>query len=155
MQYKEKEKEMTRKKEPLNFGDDVFSIDVVIGDYHGKVHGDYSISSIVSNLTQDQIVEAYQIGSEKIGFDLIRDAATKEGERFIKKDIVKKLVDSGYTRYENFKLNPNEDFYLDPLSREDIWFDIWSYIVKLGNPSFTFTFSEPNPLELGGIGLFG
>mgnify|MGYP000872505995 FL=1 len=86
MRYKEKEKEMTRKKEPLNFGDDVFSIDVVIGDYHGKVHGDYSISSIVSNLTQTEIIVAYQIGSEKIGFDLIRDAATKEGERFIKKD---------------------------------------------------------------------
>ena len=145
---------MTKKREPLNFGADVFSIDVVIGDYHGKVHGDYSISSIVSNLTQTEIIIAYQIGSEIIGFDLIRDAATKEGERFIKKDIVKKLVDSGYTHYENFKLNPNEDFYLDPLSREDIWFDIWSYIVELGNPSFTFTFNEPNPLELGGIGLF-
>lgn len=146
---------MTRKRELPNFGDDVFSVDVVIGDYRGKVHGEYSTSSIVSNLTQDQIIEAYQIGSEKIGFDLIRDVATKEGEQFIKKDVVRKLVDSGYTSYENFKLNPNEDFYLDPLSREDIWFDIWSYIVELGNPSFIFTFSEPSPLELGGIGLFG
>jgi hypothetical protein len=145
---------MTRKREPLNFDADVFLIDVVIGDYHGKVHGDYSISSILSNLTQIEIIAAYQIGSEKIGFDLIRDVATKEGERFIKKDIVKKLVDSGYTSYKSFKLNPNEDFYLDPLLKEDIWFDIWSYIVELGNPSFTFTFSEPNPLELGGIGLF-
>jgi hypothetical protein len=47
---------MTRKREPLNFDADVFSIDVVIGDYHRKIHGDYSISSILSNLTQAEII---------------------------------------------------------------------------------------------------
>ena len=38
MRYKEKEKEMTRKREPLNFGDDVFSMIIVTGKHIGRAH---------------------------------------------------------------------------------------------------------------------
>ncbi len=129
-------------------------IRLVLGDWSHDGHGQTSEEYINSNLSLKQINAAYKKGTKKIGFDFCDTAACEYEDSTISKENFKALRDAGF---DDELENCDDDSEEDGVS---IWRDdftrMYLFIVKLGNPAFTFTEAkDEGTIHVGGYGLFG
>lgn len=125
-------------------------IELVIGDWSGDGHNITNSIVIKTNLTQQEMIEAYQLGVQKIGFDLIEDVCADYEDNKISEDVYEKLVASGY-KFDDDCVVPS---MIEPLELggSDDYADIYLHFVKIGNPQFVFSYGSS--IKIGGYGLF-
>jgi hypothetical protein len=123
-----------------------------MGDWSGDGHDKMIKSVIESNLSKEQLQQAYEQGSEKLGFDFINTVAEEYGESFIDRDKVNLLRDHGC---DIPFLNDQEDD--QPI---DIWHEEYANIVlficELCNVQLEYRFVNDTSVvwDIGGYGLF-
>lgn len=123
-------------------------IELVVGDPSHDGHGLTRSIIIDSNLSEKDLNRAYILGSNKLSFDLIEDVASNYRDNIISRDFFLKMISLGY---EKLHLDSQNDFdYLD----SDLFFDMFLFIVKLGDPSFVYNIVEIPNINIGGYGLF-
>jgi hypothetical protein len=126
-------------------------IRIVIGDPSGDGHGRSDSLTISSNLTRSQLFVAYQLGIEKLGFDIteeIRSGRTSVSKEDLTPDQVAKLRSNGY---DPERLYLEDDGYVDI----ETFRHIYLFTCKLGNPSFEYTTKRETveTIEIDGYGF--
>lgn len=135
------------------------NITLVVGDPSNDGHGRSESVQILSNLTPEQMWEAYKKATEKIGFDFCEKVARTYEDSYIEQDIFQKLCDAGMNclgiqkdleRYDED--DEDSKWILDAVSYSQIFLAI----VLLGNPEFCGRIVEDNSktMRIGGYGLF-
>lgn len=121
-------------------------IDLIIGDYSGDSHDKKERYSIESNISLSALKRAYKRGTKKLGFDFIGSVAAEYEDNSLSENYVDILKSKGY----DFT-----DIDTDSLE-EDIYLDIFLFIIKLGNDSFKYKLKEESDdrWNIGGYGLF-
>ena len=128
-------------------------IKIEIGDWSGDGHGISEVHIIYTNLTHEEMLEAYKIAVDKLGFDFCKEVCSNYEEITISdpkkiKALKKHVID---LEAGNFQKD-EKGYWLD----DDRFFDIYFRMIKLGNPSFVY---EDKTMELpwisiGGYGVF-
>ena len=141
----------------------IYITTLVAGDWSDDGHGKTDMAVIRSNLDSEQIGEAYEAGSKKLGFNFIDEVAADYEDSSIDLEKLKALVDAGMSIKETFKYEYDIKEVEKVLADEDpegyhLWAetyrDIYLFIVKLGNDDFRYEFSQGNTINIGGYGLF-
>lgn len=136
---------------------------LVIGDWSDDGHGKTDMTVIRSNLDSEQIGEAYEAGSKKLGFNFIEEVATDYEDSSLDLVKFKTLIDAGLSIEEAFKYDYEIKEAKKALEDEDsegfhLWTEsyrsIFLFIVKLGNKDFKYKISQGNQIHIGGYGLF-
>lgn len=127
------------------------TIELVMGDYSRDGHEKTESIMVISNITLQELKEAYQIGTEKIGFDFIKTVAADYGDGSLSKEKFDKLRDAGLTEDDWFE--EGEDKF--PLMYyKDAFAEIFLFICKLGNELFEYEYPKTDSMHIGGYGLF-
>ena len=128
-------------------------ITLIVGDKSHDGHGMTESIDVESNLSRAELLEAYSLGCEIVGFDLKKEVAREHQDCSLPEHMALRLREKGYT-WEG-------DDDLDGLKLSDIslypeWFvDIWMFIASLGNSKLSWSMSTANPIiGIGGYGLF-
>lgn len=138
---------------------------LVLGDWSDDGHGKTDIVMLASNLDSEEIAEAYEKASKKLGFNFINDVAADYEDNELPTDYLKKLVEYGLSLKQVFEYEYDIERAEKALENEDsegvpLWPDsytqIFLFIVKLGNPEFEFKILEDDTdrIDIGGYGLF-
>jgi hypothetical protein len=139
---------------------------LVMGDWSRDGHCSSETIMISSNLTKNEIEAAYQVGSEKLGFDFMDEVAADYEDNLLEPTKLKKMVENGLAIDRLFKYDHEREKVqaaIDGRASEEIglWTEsyatIYLFIVKLGNPSFEYEVlpRDVKPeIYIGGYGLF-
>lgn len=120
-----------------------FDIELVLGDWSDDGHGKTLSTWFKTNLDQEQIEQAYQLGVIKIGVSICDDIAKEYQDSQISEEDAQKFVDAGFTYYP---LGPN-------LIQEQ-FLELYLFTVKTGNPEFRYYEQKSKSINIGGYGLF-
>ena len=130
---------------------------LVIGDWSHDGHCQEETYMISSNLTRDEISDAYEKCVNKIGINLTKDIAGNYENNMILKDDINKFISAGHVvsdEYfkEQLAENKNKEYWLEP----KVFFDLYLFTVKAGNSKFKYKIiDEDCPIiNIGGYGLF-
>jgi len=123
-----------------------YIINLVLGDWSNDGHGRTTTFNIFTNLSKDEIDQAYKLGTNHLGIDFC-DEICDHDSTILPIEVYDKLRKNGYTG--KFKLYKGE-IYPDI----DDFVDIYLFLVKLGNPKFKYMNISDNPLYIGGLGFF-
>jgi len=120
-----------------------YTINLVLGDISGDGHQQSHTKTILSNLDVHDFLNAYAKGSNLAGVDITELCKDYEDDIIPEEDVVK-LKKAG----------------LDFAISDGIWIQefvaIYLFLVKLGNPSFTYEeLDKENTIKIGGYGIFG
>ena len=148
----------------INESNQSIKVALLIGDEGGDGHGKYGRYDIMSNLTTREMNTAYVEGCKLINYDGgkgIKSFCQEYEDTKIPKDFAQKLEDAFYGS------TPDNPFIEDDLERSfggddtnyyidsDTYVDIYLRTVKLGNPSFEYSYTSSGAsLDIGGYGLF-
>lgn len=136
---------------------------LMIGDWSGDGHSKTITTVIRSNLDSEQIGEAYEKGSKKLGFNFIEEVAADYEDSSLDLDKLKALIDAGLNIKETFAYDYEIKEVEKVLKDEDpegyhLWTEsyrsIFLFIVKLGDKDFKYEISQGNQITIGGYGLF-
>jgi hypothetical protein len=136
---------------------------LVAGDWSGDGHSRTDTTVIRSNLTSEQIGEAYEAGSKKLGFNFIDEVAVDYEDNSLDLEKLQTLIAAGMNVEEAFKFEYEINEVKTVLKDEDpagihlceeSFTDIYFFIVKLGNEDFEYEISKGNSINIGGYGLF-
>ena len=131
-------------------------ISIVVGDWSGDGHDKTENTLIESNLIQEDLLEAFKIGTERIGFDLTKCCTDYEDNDVTEHiEQIKPLFDNSITLMEEHGI---EESYRTPgnwIVYSYGYLEIYLRICKLGNPQFEYTKAEEDDsIQIGGYGLF-
>lgn len=121
-------------------------VKLIVGDYSGDGHEKTYTRVIESNLTSDQMIEAYKAACVIIGMDFCQDVCSEYEEMEPDEEEIATLAQVGIS------LDVDEFGWLSP----EGFLDAYLQIVKLGNPNFIYGL-VPEPkhfIPIGGYGLF-
>lgn len=121
-------------------------INLIVGDWSGDGHEKTEVFIIESNLSPDEIKDAYAKGSKILGFNLIRKVCIEYEDNFIPFSIAKILNSHLNTEF-------NIDGQLSLVIPKQ-WVDLYLKIVHLGNDSFKYGYIAGVDINIGGYGLF-
>lgn len=131
-------------------------IRLVMGDPGGDGHGRSSERICASNLSGEELKQAYTAGTKLLGFDFTANICSEYEDSRVSTADAEKLKALGCTAFDNVsKYDYDED---DGYS---IWRDeyvaIYLFLCKLGNPEFEYKLvsDQMDYIEIGGYGLFG
>lgn len=133
-----------------------YNVTLTIGDWSDDGHGKTERFVINTNLTVDQIQQAYKAGSKKLGFNFVDECCHDYEDNILNKNIVDKLMANGlddHLKKEQYTLYlENEEAH----SNTKLHSIIYCFIVSLGNPKFTYEFLEQkvSNINIDGYGLF-
>ena len=119
----------------------------------GEDYGDKTDSRYInSNLTKEELEEAYKIGTNIIGFDFCEDVAAESEDMCMTQRHFKAIskhitLKGGWEDYYQQSENSTIDLDTNSFCR------IFLKIAKLGNPEFDYKFVEIDTIEIGGYGL--
>jgi hypothetical protein len=119
-------------------------LQLVIGDTSYDGHNITDSLIIDSNISERELMKAYYLGSEKLGFDLIGQVATDYQNCNISKIFCQELINHGY----------NKKYLSSNCLSQDKFYDLFLFIVKLGNTDFKYTVVKIPNINIGGYGLF-
>jgi hypothetical protein len=129
------------------------TINLIVGDWSGDGHSKKEITCIKCNLSLKEIKLAYKKGTEIVGFSLSEDVCKNYEDNFISIEKYNKLCDLGMPEEigDGCNLFNNDKIYLIG----DDFVYIYLFIVKLGNPKFSWLNSSVDDnIFIGGYGLF-
>jgi hypothetical protein len=121
------------------------------GDCSGDGHRIAGSSLIRSNKTIANLNEAYQKGSNIIGFDFKDTVAIDYEDNDLPYKEAKILQDFDFdlTVLDDY----NEDLDDITLMREE-YVDLYLKICQLGDPDFLYEYTRMSEIDIGGYGLF-
>lgn len=139
-------------------------ISLVLGDWSGDGHLITKTVHIKTNVTVDELDEAYQNGVKKVGIDLSEKVCRNYGDYRLPYDSFLKLIafselhDALFENYEEEikAIKTEEDFtesdynYLD----YERYAKLYLGIARVGNPNIRYKFVENPSINIGGYGLF-
>ena len=132
-------------------------IEFEIGDRSGDGHGQHDTyyyecrnephDAFHCTLTGENVQAAYEMGTAKLGFDLVKDCCDYYEEMKLSEEHMDILVSLGFV---------HED--LEEMKEECIqseqWIHIYMFICNLGNPDIVFIEKRFQNINLGGYGLY-
>ena len=121
------------------------------GDCSGDGHNISDSTAIKSNKTVADLQEAYQNGTQIVGFDFKETVAVEYEDSSLTEDQAIALQDAGIdlTEFDDY----NED--LDAIKIMDEEFvEVYLKICQLGDPDFLYEYTRMNEINIGGYGLF-
>jgi len=122
---------------------------IMSGDWSNDGHGMTQSIIIRSNLTKEQIEQAYKEGIEIIGFDFKEDYCREYEDDFLPNEIIEKLKLHGI--YVNFESdNKGDGVHINP----DEYTELYLKICQLGDSDFKYTIIKTPEVHIGGYGLF-
>lgn len=131
---------------------------LTVGDWSHDGHGRTEVRTILSNLTTNEIQEAYKKGAQQLDFDLIKvieERCHRHDDSKLFSEHVVKLERAGFVvKFEN-ELEATEEcetYY--PICSWD-YFKIYLFMVSVGNPAFKHETidSYKNNINIGGYDL--
>lgn len=144
-------------------------INIFVGDHGGDGHDKQRHLTFESNLSKTQMNEAFDKGSQILGFDFTNEVAIEYEDSEIPIEMWNKIKTAGYTCHLD-----DEESYIKliakPKNERAPWersnpkgpsvnmnefIDIVLFICKLGNPNFEYEESiDDDDWHIGGYGLF-
>jgi hypothetical protein len=124
-------------------------IQLVMGDWSGDGHCQTETVYIRSNLSKEELKQAYLKGVDITGVHLTSGIARNYEDSIFPQDAVDSLVKFGFKPSEF--LGDDED---DWIVYTDGFYLIWLFIAKIGNPELEWEEAKSDSLEIGGYGLF-
>lgn len=128
-------------------------INLTIGDYSGDGHDKSDKYLIESNLSLSELKQAYEIGTEKVGFDFYRTVAEAYEDNYISIEQLSILKNLGFgDLFDEPYCKGSEKIRLEA----EEYVNIFLFICKLGNEQFEHEFISDNSdnWNIGGYGLF-
>ncbi len=122
---------------------EINKICICVGDWSDDGHGETVDYWIETYFTDKKIKKAYQAGTAKLSFDLTEDVCRNYEDYHLTEEVLEELRGAGFT----------EEVDADFLGT-DSFFNIYTFICKLGNPDFSFIQIKPVYINIGGYGLF-
>lgn len=117
------------------------------GDFGGDGHGKSRDWTVSTNFSKPKIEEAYLTAVEKVGFDPT-DNFEEWGANLLPSDQAEKLIANGFVSEDR---DEDGTIYFYPQAL----FDLFLFMVKLGNPEFEYEVEKrDNVIHIGGYGLF-
>jgi len=123
-----------------------YLITLATGDPSGDGHGMRDVYGVKSNLPQAQLLSAFQEGVKLLGYDITRYCQEYEMAE-IHPAFLQALKTAGFWGHDG---NTQEELELSP----ERFVKIFLFTVKLGNPSFDYSFVNFPSLNIGGYGLY-
>lgn len=125
-------------------------IEIIMGDTSADGHGQTDSIYIESNLTVQQIQAAYNKGTKLVGFNLVDSVAADYEDNKITVEDWNKLIALGFdgTSMEDDDDEDHLALWTDSFS------EIYFFICKLGDPTFTYNVTKYDRIDIGGYGLF-
>lgn len=138
----------------------VNSINLIVGDWSHDGHSMTDTIAIKSNLTKEEIKNAYKQGVKTIGIDLSKDICTEYDVCSISKEQFDKFISLGFVPSWMKKYKPER--LAKEFSKIDLDFigeffvEMYLFTVKLGNSDFEYEIEDEceNEINIGGYGLF-
>lgn len=127
-----------------------YQIELIIGDFGGDGHDKRKSIIIYSNLSSKDMQNAYNIGAEKIGVDLINEIAVEYEDTNFSDEKLKKYLKFEIIEKMKWDWNDKCDFYLDIES----YIDVYLFTILIGNPNFEYKIQQLDKIDIGGYGLF-
>lgn len=130
-------------------------IRLIMGDPGGDGHGRSEERICASNLSCEELKQAYMAGTKLLGFDFAANICSEYGNSRMSTAYAEKLKALGCTAFDNVR---KYDF--DEDKGYTIWHEkyvaIYLFLCKLGNPEFEYELvSNRMPrIYIGGYGLF-
>ena len=137
---------------------------LIVGDWSHDGHSMTEVVSVASNLTRDQLIEAYKAGVAAVGLDPQEEVACDYEENWVTIDQWRKLEASGMALKDVFgdksclefkeakrNVEIGEQFTLYP---ED-FVRMWMFVANKGNPDLRYEIrlDDPAVINIGGYGL--
>ncbi len=134
-------------------------VSLLLGDISGDGHNQRDTTVIFSNLTANEIKNAYSKGEKLLGFKFVSQVCSEYEDNSIPTELINKLVKFGFpleTYLSNGDLSNDGD---DKDPEYFIWIqgytEIYLFIVKIGNPNFEWKYTENDScIDIGGYGLY-
>lgn len=123
-------------------------LELVIGDWSDDGYGKTDKVLYRTNSNKKCIMEAYDVGTEKLGFNLVEDTCRDYEDNDLTKEQYEALKALGFSAEEEGYLK--EDY--DKVSINCYEFaDAYVRIVKLGNPAIEIEIEPTNTINLYGL----
>ena len=116
------------------------------GDSSGDGHEKHRDWTVCSNLSKAEINDAYLAAVKKLGFDPTDNFDEYKANR-LPSDQADKLIENGF---EPVDREEGGTVYFYPRAL----FDLFLFMVKLGNPEFVYEEVKADEIYIGGYGLF-
>lgn len=126
-----------------------YNIKFSIGDHSGDGHYKKTIINIKSNVPKAKIEKAYMDGAKKIKLDLVNDVAVEYEDSSISEESIKKLEKVGFDVAKLY-----DKYYKGYHLNVDSYFEIYKFIVNMGDKKIQLNEIEEETIYLGGYGLF-
>lgn len=121
-------------------------ITLTCGDWSADGHGRTSSDTIRTNLTQKEIVKAYEKGAKIIGVDLSEDLCTDYEDNAFPGKARQAYADHGMGFSEYGGDSTCLDSYL--------FTKLYLFTAQVGNPEFKYEVVDSDEITIGGYGLF-
>ena len=126
-------------------------INLVMGDWSHDGHCMSETVTIRTNLSSDELIDAYEKGSKQVEFDLTGDVAADYEEYSFPDEFIEKLQPFGFKADEFLEQPYVDDSWA--VSGNAFW-RIWLFIAKIGDPSLEFEEVDNVDIIIGGYGMF-
>lgn len=134
-------------------------VNLVIGDWSNDGHCMRETVTVGVNLTRDELFQAYQDGSKKVGFNLTDDAAADYEDRTMLRKHWDILVTAGLKSDDFFTTDWEKEEHANESDEPyvtlhvDAFAELWLFIAQLGNPNLKYEKAENPDINIGGYGL--
>lgn len=130
-------------------------IRLVLGDPSGDGHGRTWQQIISSNLTGQEINEAYKLGTKRLGFDFIANVCSDYCCSRVSVVEAEELKALGCTIFDEDEYGFDEEKGYS-IDRHE-YVSLYLFLCKLGNTEFKYEYvsNTMDTLNIGGYGLFG
>jgi len=134
-------------------------IELVIGDWSGDGHEKTRRILLRTNLSSDEIINAYAEGTKVIGVDVMNEVAAEYEDSWLREDSWNKFVAAGIAEMGwEVEGGPEHHWETGEAGLDldtDSFLDLFLFTVLRGNPSFKYEEIQPSAsLPVGGYGLF-
>ena len=113
-----------------------YNVNLLIGDVANVSHHRYLSLTINSNIPASEIENAYENGTELLGFDISEE---------LMDDCI--MSDEAFSTLKSFGFNGKNDFNFV------LYAELYLFVCQLGNNEFSSTFVDLDEIDIGGIGV--
>lgn len=125
---------------------------ITMGDPSADGHGKSDTFLIGSNLTKNEVLKAYQAGTQLLETDLINDFCADYEDCILPHSFITKLEEFGLPDDIVDNLYEEEDDIGYSICHDE-WVELFLFVCRLGNPIFEFKQID-NCIDIGGYGLY-
>lgn len=140
-----------------------YNLQLVLGDWSHDGHNQTDFILLNTNLSKDEIKDAYALAIKKLGFDFTQEVCSEYEDNLLYEKHLDLLLLQGfkigdlglldeYSKKEAVKFFNKKIKTLKLYTEE--YLNIYLFIIKLGNPNFKYKIIEDSWIDIGGYGLY-